>query len=256
MSADFILMEGIRMVDEWPIIEKKIPSMDIVFRPVVDASLIEIMPEGDESKLPASTSNKIRLTPFEDQVFRRVDGTRNVQAVIDSTGRSEFEVCRTLFDLLNRNLITTVGRGAAKVSPAGRREGKTRAVPTYLIAAVAGVFALVGIWIQRSTPFGVTGLKPYLRGSQHLLLEGVSHARLERLDQAVGAYLLAQGALPRTLEDLVGAGLVDRRYLKDPWARPFHYALTVDGYLLCAVDDRGRQNPSMVIERALPLERP
>ena len=30
MSADFILMEGIRMVDEWPIIEKKIPSMDIV----------------------------------------------------------------------------------------------------------------------------------------------------------------------------------------------------------------------------------
>ena len=39
MSADFILMEGIRMVDEWPIIEKKIPSMDIVFRPVVDPSL-------------------------------------------------------------------------------------------------------------------------------------------------------------------------------------------------------------------------
>src|SRR6185295_12031319 len=42
MSADFILMEGIRMVDEWPIIEKKIPSMDIVLRPVVDPSMIEI----------------------------------------------------------------------------------------------------------------------------------------------------------------------------------------------------------------------
>ena len=42
MSADFILMEGIRMVDEWPIIEKKIPSMDIVFRPVVDPALIEV----------------------------------------------------------------------------------------------------------------------------------------------------------------------------------------------------------------------
>ena len=42
MSADFILMEGIRMVDEWPIIEKKIPSMDIVFRPVVDPSMIEV----------------------------------------------------------------------------------------------------------------------------------------------------------------------------------------------------------------------
>ena len=42
MSADFILMEGIRMVDEWPIIEKKIPSMDVVFRAVVDPSMIEV----------------------------------------------------------------------------------------------------------------------------------------------------------------------------------------------------------------------
>ena len=46
MSADFILMEGIRMVDEWPIIEKKIPSFDVVFRPVVDPSLIEVGTSG------------------------------------------------------------------------------------------------------------------------------------------------------------------------------------------------------------------
>ena len=256
MSADFILMEGIRMVDEWPIIEKKIPSMDIVFRPVVEGSLIEVMPEGDDSNRPAPASNKIRLTAFEEQAFRRVDGTRTVQAIIDSTGRSEFEVCRTLFDLLNRNLITTVGRGAAKVSPAGKMEGKSKALPTYLVAAVAGFVALLGIWIQRSTPFGVTGLKPYLRGSHHLLLEGVSHARLDRLDQAIAAYQVSRGTLPKTLEDVVGAGLVDRGYLKDPWARPFHYALTAEGYLLCAVDDRGRQNPATVIERTVPPERP
>src|SRR5512144_2728006 len=42
MSTDFILMEGIRMVDEWPIIEKKIPSFDLVFRPVVDPALIDV----------------------------------------------------------------------------------------------------------------------------------------------------------------------------------------------------------------------
>ena len=57
MSADFILMEGIRMVDEWPIIEKKIPSVDMVFRPVVDPSLIEVGegvgPEGSGSPMGA-----------------------------------------------------------------------------------------------------------------------------------------------------------------------------------------------------------
>ena len=128
MSADFILMEGIRMVDEWPIIEKKIPSMDLVFRPVVDHALIEVV-EADaadgptfgslsEAKRP-SASSKIRLTRQEENIFRKVDGTRTVQGIIDSTGLPEFETCRTLFDLLNRNLISTVGRGAAKTTELG-----------------------------------------------------------------------------------------------------------------------------------------
>src|SRR3989304_344146 len=32
ISAENILMEGVRMVDEWPIIEKRIRSLDMVFR--------------------------------------------------------------------------------------------------------------------------------------------------------------------------------------------------------------------------------
>ena len=122
MSADFILMEGIRMVDEWPIIEKKIPSFDVVFRPVVDPSLIEVGTSGADDSgsgeirrgAPAA-SGKIRLSPEEDRVFRKVDGVRTVQAIIDGTGAAEFEVCRTLFDFLNRNLIAQAGMGAADV---------------------------------------------------------------------------------------------------------------------------------------------
>src|SRR6266446_3163881 len=124
LSADFILMEGIRMVDEWPIIEKKIPSMDIVFRPVVDAGMIEVgTADGDEGaakRSAASSTNKIRLTPEEQRIFRKVDGTRTVQGIIDATGLGEFDTCRVLFDLLNRNLVSTVGRGVTKeteVSP-------------------------------------------------------------------------------------------------------------------------------------------
>src|SRR5918996_3367956 len=53
LSSDFILMEGIRMVDEWPIIEKKIPSMDMVFRPVVQTSMIEVGPAPEQDSLGA-----------------------------------------------------------------------------------------------------------------------------------------------------------------------------------------------------------
>src|SRR6185436_5132624 len=91
---------------------------DMVFRPVVEQSMVEIAPEGGEGmRPPAGASSKIRLGSQEELIFRKVDGTRTVQAIIDSAGLNEFDTCRILFDLLNRNLISTAGRGAATVEP-------------------------------------------------------------------------------------------------------------------------------------------
>jgi len=262
LSADFILMEGIRMVDEWPIIEKKIPSMDIVFKPAVDPHSIEVgggaeaesmggvTPE--PKRVAASSSSKIRLTPEEERIFRKVDGARTVQAIIDSVGMSEFDTCRMLFDLLNRNLITTVGRGTTKQAEAVPDEGVASATPGYLLTAVA---ILVAVYSQRTSPFGVTGFPPMLKSTEELMLQGVSRTRLERLDRAVMAYDLDRGGVPRTLEELVDHALVDPSYVHDPWARPYHYALTDNGYLLSGVDDAGKK-VGAVIERVLPPRQP
>ena len=269
MSADFILMEGIRMVDEWPIIEKKIPSMDIVLRPVVDPSMIEVSAsseDGVESVLSglsdgrrsaASSFSKIRLTTEEERIYRKVDGTRTVQSIIDATGLGEFEVCRVLFDLLNRNIISTLGRGEARDAMAGQAESPPSSVPIYLVLAATAALSVAAAWMRWETPFSVTGQPPFLSGTYHALLDGVSRERLQRLDQAIQAYHMWRGSLPRTLEDVAAAGIVDRSYLKDPWARPFHYALmTEGGYLLSAVDDRGKADPTSIIERNLPPDRP
>ena len=268
MSADFILMEGIRMVDEWPIIEKKIPSMDIVFRTVVDASMIEVGGSDDEpagealaglsepKRSAASSTSRIRLTSDEERIYRKVDGARTVQAIIDGTGMTEFEVCRTLFDLLNRNIITTVGRGVAREAQPGRPEPVATTGPARLAPPAVALVALVlGLSAQRP-PFAVVGRPPLLRVSYNLLLETVSSTRLERLDRAILAYQLNHGGAPKTLENLAEEGLVDRSYLKDPWSRPYHYALTESGYLLNAVDDSGKSLPATLIERTLPTERP
>jgi uncharacterized protein DUF4388 len=263
MSADFILMEGIRMVDEWPIIEKKIPSMDIVFKPAVDPNSIEVGGGAEEEALggserkrsAASSSNKIRLTPEEERIFRKVDGTQTVQSIIDSVGMSEFDTCRMLFDLLNRNLITTVGRGTTKQAEAVPDETVASATPGYLITLAAMVLAAAGIYATRTTPFAVTGQPPLLKSTEALLLQAISRTRLERLDRAVLASVYAQGDPPRTLEEVVNQALVDRSYLRDPWARPYHYALTANGYLLSGVDDAGKR-VGAAIERVLPPKQP
>jgi hypothetical protein len=254
MSADFILMEGIRMVDEWPIIEKKIPSMDIVFRSVVDPSQIEVSDpeEGDAARAAASSSNKIRLSPEEERIFLRVDGTRTVQAIIDSTGLGEFDVSRVLFDLLNRNIISSAGRGAAREVSIGTPEGEPSALPGYLAVALALALSVFAVYSHLGTPFAVTGSAPLLKSTLSLVLESVNRSRLERLDRALVAYRMVEGHVPKTLADLVQEGLVDPAYLKDLDSRPFHYALTDNGYLLSAVDDAGKTRPGTLIERVFP----
>ncbi len=251
MSTDFILMEGIRMVDEWPIIEKKIASFDSVFRPVVDPGLIEVTageePAGPERR--AAPSGRIRLTPDEERVFRKVDGVRTVQAIIDGTGASEFEVCRTLFDFLNRNLIAPAGHGATRALEEEPPTARASAGPRYAAAALVAALALAGLAAQLRAPFAVIGLEPAFRRSQQLLLDTITRSRLSRLQHAIEAWRASRGTPPSTLEDLAKAGLVDRSCLTDPWRRPFHYETGRDGYLLAATDESGRNRGDTVLDR-------
>jgi hypothetical protein len=255
MSTDFILMEGIRMVDEWPIIEKRVPSFDMVFRPVVDPSLIEVgtgtAPDTSisERRLASSATGRIRLAPEEERVFRKVDGVRTVQAIIDGTGYGEFDVCRTLFDFLNRNLIAAAGLGS---TPSLEDAGTVRAaspMPGYVLSVLVVCLALAGLLVQRRSPFAVTGLPPVLHRSHTALLDGSARSRLARLERAVQAWQATHGAPPVALEDLVRAGLVDRSYLLDPWSRPFHYETSAGGYLLSAVDESGASRSDATLDR-------
>ena len=255
MSADFILMEGIRMVDEWPIIEKKIPSMDIVFRSVVDPSQIEVADPQDGEPAGGSASNNIRLSPEEERIFVKVDGTRTVQGIIDSTGLGEFDVSRVLFDLLNRNIISSAGRGAAREVSEGKADGEPSPIPGYLAITVAALLSLFAVFSHITSPFAAAGTPTLLQGTMDLVLDSVNRSRLERLDRALVAYRLVEGRVPKTLADLVQEGLVDASYLKDLDSRPYHYALSDNGYFLSAVDDAGKTRPGTLIERAF-AERP
>jgi hypothetical protein len=254
MSTDFILMEGIRMVDEWPILEKRIPSFDIVFRPVVDPTLIEVGegagPDASVSERRVATATgRIRLAPEEERVFRKVDGVRTVQAIIDGTGVGEFEVCRTLFDFLNRNLIAPAGRGSTPSLEEAEAASTASPVPGYMVAALVVSLALAGVLVQRRSPFAVTGLPSVAHRLDAALLEGAARARLARLERALEAWSATHGSPPGTLEDLVRVGLVDRSYLLDPWSRPFRYETGAGGYLLSAVDESGASREDATVDR-------
>jgi tetratricopeptide (TPR) repeat protein len=88
------LLEGARRVDEWSLIEKKVPSFDLIFAV-------------DRERLDAS---EVELTPEQRQILPLLDGQRDVQHVVEDSGLVEFDVGKALFGLISAGFAHRVGR--------------------------------------------------------------------------------------------------------------------------------------------------
>ncbi|MCL4866802.1 MAG: DUF4388 domain-containing protein, partial [Gemmatimonadales bacterium] len=92
-SPEAILLEGARRVDEWSLIERKIPSFDIILAPE---------PAQDKSVDLAFTETQRRILPL-------LDGRRDLRQVIDETALADFTACQAVYGLLTAGLIRQVG---------------------------------------------------------------------------------------------------------------------------------------------------
>ncbi len=106
INPESLLLEGARRVDEWGLVEKKIPTFDIVF-------------EIDRAKMFAGD---VGLTNEQRAVLDLVDGSRDVQGIIDESGMGEFEVGKALYGLVTAGFIHRIGKTATAPAMA---EGRT-----------------------------------------------------------------------------------------------------------------------------------
>src|SRR5687767_13434149 len=97
INPEYLLLEGARRVDEWSLIEKKIPSFDLIF--AVDGTHI-----GESA--PELSEQQRCLVPL-------LNGTRDVAQVIEESGLVEFEVGKALFGLITAGFAHRAGTSAA-----------------------------------------------------------------------------------------------------------------------------------------------
>lgn len=213
LGADFVLMEGIRMVDEWPIIERKIPSMSAVFKKVVDPSQVTAKGGGDDeldnllAGMAEKAGSKLALSGDELLVFNAVDGKKTCQQIVESTPLHDFAVCRTLLDLMDRDVVAlTDVKGAATSSRTGGGAGGAGVA----LMAVAVLAALFGAYRNLTSPFGVFGLPPLVQPAVNTAREARVMERLEAADARVRGFRLAYGRLPASTDELVSEGLATK----------------------------------------------
>jgi hypothetical protein len=90
INTSSVIMEGIRRLDETARIKEKVPSVEMVFM-----------------KVPNATPDfrALDMSEAEINVYRNIDGKLTVRELIGKSEMTEFEVSRILFQLLSARLI-------------------------------------------------------------------------------------------------------------------------------------------------------
>lgn len=101
INPESLLLEGARRVDEWSLIEKKIPQMDLIF--ALDRDHL--------------SQSEVRLSPGQERILPLLDGTRDVQQVFDDSGLIEFEAGKALYGLITAGFAHRVGSSTTAPPP-------------------------------------------------------------------------------------------------------------------------------------------
>jgi hypothetical protein len=243
LSAESVLMEGARIMDEWPIIEKRIGSLSNIYRRT-DAMEAALSGKGGKSQPVLSAEEKTVLT--------LLDGHRSVQDLIESSALSEFDTCRVLYEIVGRQMAERSGVGEATAPVA--RPGKPRGVeapPREGIAPSIGWFlgflAAVSFITAPMNPLNgfslVKGQQPIVREFRHQ----VSRTRLEQLHFAIQVFYLQNRGYPQDLNYLVVGGLLQPEDLRDSWDREYRYRPTKWGYEIQGFTVDGKPDPDLLI---------
>ena len=91
LSAEDLILGGCRRVDNWTIIQRLVPSADVIF----------------ELGSASQRLDRLRLTQTEAQIVAAVDGIRDVATIAGELGLTIFEASRTFYSLAAVEVLRT-----------------------------------------------------------------------------------------------------------------------------------------------------
>ena len=216
LATESILLEAARTFDEMPTAEQKIPSNDLVFRPVAGARSLKLASSG------ATEEGTMMVSKREAEVWKWIDGRRTVGEIRQRAFLSELDVLKGISDLLDRALIEEGSVRESAPVAASRSPLPLGAIATWLpVIALAGA----SIFLMPRNPANLVLRPPRANATVASLVEAGSLAELSTLGRAVRVYHGSTGRYPRTLGELVAERVVPSTALKDAYGRSYRYIL-------------------------------
>jgi hypothetical protein len=265
ITAESILMEGARMIDEWPIIEKRIRSYDMVFRKkLTDQEIVVVgAEEADEIEFDGTSAKKkrrgltdqIRISEEEKAMYDLVDGTMTVGEIVEVARFPEFDTNKALYELVTRDLIEEVrGPSAEQVvqqaTPVDEIEVAETPVPLPLVVLLVAL-ALASLVTSAKNP--LNAFRPLTGDGASAITatrKAISLQRLEAIGQALEKYNDVHGRLPVDLDALT-PHYIDASMLRDPWGNAYKYLQPANRYLVIGFTPDGKADTDLFLSRGV-----
>ncbi|MBI5675792.1 MAG: DUF4388 domain-containing protein [Nitrospirae bacterium] len=199
IDTQHLLMDGLRTVDEWSLIEGKL-DLDTTF---------ELRKEPEPGQLDET----------EMAVFNLIDGVSDVSTIISVSPSGDFDTSKALISLEEKGIIAPAVIDLYKelreeeVVQVSVSE-KPFIITTLIIAAIVLIVALKGVFDT-------------FRALSHVRAD----SKIERLKEKTDIYFIEKGRYPDEKE-IIGEE-------EDSWGRPYIYRLSKDGFSLFSMGQDG-----------------
>jgi len=199
LAPEYLLLDVLRMVDEWPLLAERIPTFEMVL----------------EKVNPLFTLDDLTGTPHEKQrnfqmeiLYEMIDGQRTVQQIIDLSFIGEFDTCKNLISLMDIGLIKPLSIAPAEEK--GRRIQLSRHLVNFGACLLAGVLALSLFFQLAGTrrmhfPLNAQELKGWLT-----LQDSVQKLEKIKIGNAREVFFLEENRYPEKPAEMVSKGLIAR----------------------------------------------
>lgn len=217
LDTQFILMEAVRQMDEWPLLVKKVGSRKSVFEKMSPSS------NASDSNNPQEEQRKTG-DPFgdldgetgeedsgeEDWLLQQIDGQQTVQAIIDQAQLGVFAVYQKIAELLSEKVIREKKDQhldeEIEESESGLSNETKKKVLKYLAGSLVSILT-VGLFFLSLPSLQVTTLKTAKPFQEVQSLVKQNERYFIRF--ALDLYYLKHNRYPTTLQELADEALFE-----------------------------------------------
>ena len=202
LSSEYLLLDVLRMVDEWPMIAERLPSFDMVLQKINPMATLDV--------LNGTSWEKSRTFQME-VIYDLLDGQRSIKEVIELSFVEEFETCKNLIVMMDAGLIeatTTVSVKKEKKAKKEIRVAKHLAdAGAYLLVGILALLLLFQLAITRLPHFPVSQSE---RQGWRIFQDSLRKVREAKIKNAQEVFFLEENRYPQAPGEMAKRGLLIR----------------------------------------------